>query len=134
MVFGLNGRSACGPYGFTCHFFESCSEISIEDITKVVRGFFCGQELPKFVAHTNLVFLPKKTSAKHFTDLRPISLSSFINKIICRMVHERMAVVLPKLFSPTKSILSKEVASRTISYWHNRSQEISIGETKILMW
>ncbi|WMV25650.1 hypothetical protein MTR67_019035 [Solanum verrucosum] len=47
--------------------------------------------------------LPKKETVKSFADLRPISLSSFMNKIISRMVHERMILVLPNIISQTQS-------------------------------
>ncbi|WMV18188.1 hypothetical protein MTR67_011573 [Solanum verrucosum] len=103
VVSALNGSSACGPDGFTGYFFQYCWEIIGEDITKVVKAFFCGQELPKFITHTNLVLLPKKESVKSFTDLRPISLSSFINKVISRMVHERMILVLPNIISQNQA-------------------------------
>ncbi|XP_049396567.1 uncharacterized protein LOC125860610 [Solanum stenotomum] len=103
VVSALNGSSACGPDGFIGHFFQYCWEIIGEDITKVVKAFFCGQELPKFITHTNLVLLPKKESVKSFTDLRPISLSSFINKVISRMVHERMILVLPNIISQNQA-------------------------------
>lgn len=64
-----------------------------------VRAFFCGQELPRFVTHTNLVLIPKKQEVKNFTDMRLISLSCFINKVISRLIHGRFVGVLPKLIS-----------------------------------
>lgn len=70
-----------------------------EDITRLARAFFCGQELPKFRTHTNLVLLPKKEKVKAFSDLRPISLSTFINKVVSRVLHERVAKVLPSIIS-----------------------------------
>ncbi|WMV41297.1 hypothetical protein MTR67_034682 [Solanum verrucosum] len=103
VVFKLNGSSACGPDGFTGHFFQSCWDIVGDDITKMVRAFFCGQELTKYITHTNLVLLPKKEVIRNFSDLRPISLSSFMNKIFSRVVDERLTRVLPKIISPTQS-------------------------------
>lgn len=47
----------------------------------VVKAFFCGQELPRYITHTNLVLIPKKEFPKTFSDLRPISLSGFLNKV-----------------------------------------------------
>ncbi|WMV21122.1 hypothetical protein MTR67_014507 [Solanum verrucosum] len=78
-------------------------EIIGDDATKLVRAFFCGQELTKFVTHTNIVLLPKKESVRSFSDLRPISLSNVLNKIISRVIHERILLVLPKIISPTQS-------------------------------
>uniref|UniRef100_A0A0V0HAW3 Putative ovule protein n=1 Tax=Solanum chacoense TaxID=4108 RepID=A0A0V0HAW3_SOLCH len=90
MVFKLNGESASGPDGFSGSFFQHCWEIIGEDLTRLVKAFFCGQELPKFITHTNLVLIPKKENVQEFKDLRPISLSNFTNKVISRMVHERL--------------------------------------------
>ncbi|WMV28797.1 hypothetical protein MTR67_022182 [Solanum verrucosum] len=63
VVFELNGDSAGGLDGFSGEFFQCCWDIVGEDITRLVRAFFCGQELPKFKTHTNLVLLPKKEKA-----------------------------------------------------------------------
>lgn len=37
---------------------------------------------------------------KTFSDLKPINLSCFINKVISRVLHERLRLVLPKIISP----------------------------------
>lgn len=65
----------------------------------MVKAFFCGQELPRYVNHTNLVLIPKKEKVNTFGDLRPISLSNFVNKIISRLIHERVVKVLPGIIS-----------------------------------
>ncbi|XP_019225233.1 PREDICTED: uncharacterized protein LOC109206828 [Nicotiana attenuata] len=62
-VFGLNDESVGGPDGFTGAFYQSCWEIIGDDIYAMVLDFFCGQQLPKCVTHTNLVLLPKKKEA-----------------------------------------------------------------------
>ncbi|XP_059295473.1 uncharacterized protein LOC132048806 [Lycium ferocissimum] len=79
-VYGLNGDSTSGPDGFSVHFFQVCWHIIGEDVTKMARAFFYGQDLPRFINHTNLVLIPKKEVVNTFTDLRPISLSTFANK------------------------------------------------------
>lgn len=63
----------------------------------MVKSFFCRHELTKFIAHTNLVLLPKKELVKKFSYLKPISLSSFANKVISRVLHGRIVKVLPKI-------------------------------------
>lgn len=69
----------------------------------MVKAFFCGQDLPRFVTHTNLVLLPKKEFSKVFGDLRTISLSYFINKVISRVLYDRVVRVLSKIISPDQS-------------------------------
>lgn len=55
--------------------------------------------LPKFITHTNLVLILKKERVDTFAYLRLISLSTFANKIISRLIHERIVVILPGLIS-----------------------------------
>lgn len=98
-VYGLNGDSAGGPDGFTGAIYHTCWDIVGEDIYAMVLAFFSGQQLPKCVTHTNLVLLPKKKEVNTFLDLRPISLSNFINKIFSRVIHERLVELLPNLIS-----------------------------------
>ncbi|XP_059310982.1 uncharacterized protein LOC132062424 [Lycium ferocissimum] len=94
-VFALNGESACGPDGFTGLFFQSCWEIVKLDVVDMVKAFFVGKELPRFITHTNLILIPKKEQVQSFSELRPISLSNFTNKIISRVLHERLVKLLP---------------------------------------
>lgn len=74
VVLKLSSNSACGLDGFFGHFLQSFWEIIGVDITRIVRDFFCGAELPKFITHTNVVLLSKKEVVKTFLDMRPISL------------------------------------------------------------
>jgi len=103
VVFGLNKDSTSGPDGFSGHFFQDCWDIIKEDVTNMVRAFFSGQQLPRFITHTNLILIPKKENVKTFVDLRPISLSTFANKIISRLLHGRMANCLPFIISRNQS-------------------------------
>ncbi|XP_075106782.1 uncharacterized protein LOC142179805 [Nicotiana tabacum] len=79
-VFVLSGDSASGPDDFTGLFHQTCWDIVGEDIYMLIQEFYGGASLPKSITHTNLVLLPKKPQVQTFSDLRPISLSNFINK------------------------------------------------------
>lgn len=96
---GLSGDNACGPDRFTGIFFQKCWDIFIEDIKRLVRIFFCGQTLPRFIMHIHLVMLPKRESVKEFTNMRPLSLCNFFNKIISTLIHIILGSVIPKLIS-----------------------------------
>ncbi|XP_075109126.1 uncharacterized protein LOC142180920 [Nicotiana tabacum] len=98
-MYGLNGDSAGGSDGFNGCFFHSCWDIVGEDVMDMVKAFFNGQDLPRFITHTNLVLLPKKKEVITFSDMRPISLSNFINKVFSRVIHERLAGLLRNLIS-----------------------------------
>lgn len=73
----------------------------------MTRAFFCGSELPRYITHTNMVVLPKKEMVKDFSNLRPIGLSNFTNKILSRLVHTRIAGVLPDIISVNQSSFIK---------------------------
>lgn len=98
-MFGLNGDSAGGPDGFNGSFFQVCWDTIGDDVLDLVKAFFNGQELPRFIIHMNLVLLPKKKEVNTFSDMRHISLSNFINKVFPRVIHERMFDFLPILVS-----------------------------------
>jgi len=49
---------------------------------------FKGKNLTKFYIHTSLALIPKVDSPSNFSELRPISLSSFTNKIISKITSK----------------------------------------------
>ncbi|XP_060211962.1 uncharacterized protein LOC132639536 [Lycium barbarum] len=81
-VFELSSNSAGGPDGMIGTFYQT---------------------LPKSITHTNLVLLPKKNNIETFADMRAISLSKFINKVISRVVQDKLEGLLPSLISPNQS-------------------------------
>lgn len=99
VVFSLNGDRLSWQDGFLGYLYQSCKKTIGKDITNIAKTFFYGHELPRYVTHTNLVLIPKKEEVNIFVDLRPISLSTFTNKIILRLLHEKMLMVLPRIIS-----------------------------------
>jgi len=47
--------------------------------------------------------LPKKKEVNTFSDMRPISLSNFVNKIFSRVIHKRLVGLLPNLILDEQS-------------------------------
>lgn len=72
-----------------------------------VRHFFCGAEIPRYFTHTTLVLIPKKEVVKSFDDLRPISLSTFMNKVISKIIQGRIEKVLHKIISHNQTRFMK---------------------------
>lgn len=97
VVFALNKDGAYGTDRFSGGFYQSSWEIIKEDVLNMVMAFFYGQDLPRYVTHTNLVLIPKKEQVSKFSNLTPISLSTFINKIISRVIHGRLVEVLHRI-------------------------------------
>ncbi|XP_060170379.1 uncharacterized protein LOC132601294 [Lycium barbarum] len=102
-VFELKGDSACGPDRLSGTFYHACWDVVGMDVFRLVKAFYEGHTLPKSITHTNLVLFPKKPLVQSFADLRPISLSNFINKVISRVVYGRLDSILPQLISSNQS-------------------------------
>nr|XP_016459868.1 PREDICTED: uncharacterized protein LOC107783415 [Nicotiana tabacum] len=51
----------------------------------------------------NVPEMPKKPRVQTFSDLKPISLSNFINKVISRVIHYKLEKFLPRYISPNQS-------------------------------
>lgn len=64
----------------------------------MVNAFFCGYQLPRVIIHM-MVLVPKEEKVKQLVDLRPTSLSNFMNKIFSRLLLERMSMIIPKIIS-----------------------------------
>lgn len=77
------------------------------DVYKVVQEFFLGFPLPKPVAHTLIVLLPKGIMQTSFADYRPIALCTFFSKIQSRILATRLNTVLPKIISPEQAGFQK---------------------------
>ncbi|XP_071939025.1 uncharacterized protein [Coffea arabica] len=103
VIFEMDENGAAGPNGFTGKFFTSFWDIIGEDVYHAVQSFFCGEELPGRVTATSLVLLAKVARPKDFSEFRPISLCNFVNKIISKLLANRLASVLPKIISENQS-------------------------------
>ena len=103
VVKAMDGDSAAGPDGFTGKFFTFAWEVIAQDVYAVVLSFFCGTELPRFITSTSLVLIPKVSSPQDFSKFRPISLCNFLNKLLSRILADRLAGILPKLISPQQT-------------------------------
>ncbi|XP_060200160.1 uncharacterized protein LOC132628395 [Lycium barbarum] len=102
-VIELSEDSASVPDRLTCIFYQRCWATVGVDLFHMVKVFFEGQTLPKSITHTNLVLLPMKNEMERFSDMRPISLSNFINKVISRVVHHKLEKSLPRLIYANQS-------------------------------
>ncbi|XP_042443883.1 uncharacterized protein LOC122028980 [Zingiber officinale] len=103
VVWSMCQDSAAGPDGFSVAFYRACWEIVGEDVLQAVLDFFRGAELPRGMASTTIVLIPKVDSAQRWRDFRPISLCNVSYKIISKLMAQRMASVLGKVISPSQS-------------------------------
>ena len=87
--FSVAGLQASGLSGAL---YQHCWDLLGNNIFKMVQDFFVCNSLPQSITQTNLVILPKKEQTRTLCDLRPISLSKFINKILYVVVHDIIEV------------------------------------------
>lgn len=81
-VIELNRHNASGPDGMKGAFYQDTWDIVGWYIFNMVGAFFCGDELPRFKTHTNVVLPPKKVVVKTFPDMRSLSLSNFVHEFL----------------------------------------------------
>ncbi|XP_071920660.1 uncharacterized protein [Coffea arabica] len=127
VVFEMDGDSAAGPDGFTGQFFTFAWDVIAQDVYNAVLSFFCGAELPCFVTSTSIVLIPKVPSPQDFSKYRPISLCNFFNKVLSRILADRLASILPKIVSPQQTGFVKD---RNITENYLLAQELMSGIRK----
>lgn len=62
-----------------------------------MKNFYQVNSFPKSIIHTNFILILKKDLVQTFSNLRPISLWKFVNKILFKIVHDRIEDLLPKI-------------------------------------
>ncbi|KAH9662191.1 reverse transcriptase domain-containing protein [Citrus sinensis] len=102
-VFSIDPESAPGPDGFCSRFYQVCWDIVGRDLLDAVLDYFRGSAMPRGFQSTLLVLLPKKESPSSWADFRPISLCNVSNKVITKLLVQRLSTILPRIISPTQS-------------------------------
>ncbi|XP_071928030.1 uncharacterized protein [Coffea arabica] len=124
VVRSMDGDSVAGPDGFTGKFFTFAWEVVAQDVYNAILSFFCGTELSRCITSTSIVLIPKMSIPQEFSQFRPVSLCNFFNKLISRILADRVAYVLPKIISPQQTGFVK---GRNISENFLLAQEIISG-------
>ena len=97
------------------------------DFCDFVAEFFSGKKLTKYFTHTCLALIPKIESPSNFSELRPISLSNFSNKIVYKFLARRFNPILHRLIIVNRSgfILGRLITENVML-----AQEIIHGMSK----
>ena len=108
VVFQMDGDSAPGLDGFLGKFFTSSWSVIADDLVKAIQSFFFGAGVPRVVKATTIVLIPKVNSPQEFSQFRPISLCNFFNKIISKILANRLAAFsFGSDFSSTKWVCQR---------------------------
>lgn len=103
VVFSINPESASGPDGYSSLFYQTCWQIVGSDVLEAVIDFFQGSQVPRGIAATMIILIPKKKNPSTWAEYRPISLCNVSNKIISKLIAKRMALLLPMVTAPNQS-------------------------------
>ncbi|XP_027109354.1 uncharacterized protein [Coffea arabica] len=103
VVFCLSKDSAPGADGYTGIFFQHCWDTVAPDVLAAVKDFLARTSIPKDIASTLIVLIPKKPNPATFVDFRPISLYTFVNKIFTKVLANRLHAVLPSIIFSEQS-------------------------------
>lgn len=96
----------------------------------LVQEFFRGYSLPKSITHAKFVLLPKNEHIQSFTDLTSVILNNFINKIILKIVQERIEEYFSKLIQHNQSdfVKDKSIIKNVLLTQENVSDIRKMGE------
>ncbi|VFQ90414.1 unnamed protein product [Cuscuta campestris] len=98
-VWELDPHSTCGSDGFNGEFFRKTWHILGKNLLLAAQEFFLGIPPPTAFGATTLALIPKIPNPQSFNDFRPISLSTFMSKVLSKLLAIRLKSFLPKLIS-----------------------------------
>lgn len=102
-VFNIDKDSVVGPDRFSSYFYQQCWDIIANDLLDAIVDFFHGADLPRGITTTTILLLPKSNNASKWSDFRLISLCNVLNKIITKILANRLAKVLPSMITDNQS-------------------------------
>ncbi|KAJ1685156.1 hypothetical protein LUZ63_016546 [Rhynchospora breviuscula] len=120
-VMGLADNKASGPDGLPNEFFKIHWELVKADLLSVFELLY-RQQLDLSSANlAHLVLLPKKDNAQEVIDFRPISIVSYLPKLISKVLSNRLSHFMPALISSSQTGFIK---GRIISENFNTAREM----------
>ncbi|XP_020109325.1 uncharacterized protein LOC109724810 [Ananas comosus] len=106
-VFQLGGDKAPSPDGFPLRFYQVRWDTVKEDIMRLFQEMFEGRLSTNPIDYTYICLIPKKEGATRANDYRPISLLNGIQKILSKVLANRLEQVMDNLISPSQSAFLK---------------------------
>ncbi|CAK8576836.1 unnamed protein product [Lathyrus sativus] len=102
-VFNYDGNKCPDVDGFNFKFIKSCWDTVGQDLSNCILDFFKTGVLPKMFASSFISLVPKIFNPQQFEDFRPITLVSYITKVISKMLACILSKVIHKLISPSQT-------------------------------
>ncbi|KAL4296187.1 hypothetical protein GQ457_12G022690 [Hibiscus cannabinus] len=120
-LFSMAPLKAPGIDGLHAHFYQLHWDIVGDSLCKMVKEGFANGCFDTNLNRTAIVLIPKIIHPKSFADFRPISLCSFLYKLITKTIVRRLQHILPSLIGPHQTSFIK---GRSISENFITNQEI----------
>ena len=99
----LNGDKAPRPDGFTVAFWQFGWDVVKSDILGLFRDFHDHGRFVRSLNSTFMILIPKKGGVEDLKDLRPISLTGSIYKLIAKVLANRLKKVMNKLVNSAQN-------------------------------
>ncbi|KAL2224348.1 UNVERIFIED_CONTAM: hypothetical protein Sindi_3088400 [Sesamum indicum] len=99
-VFDITEDKTPGPDGYSSSFFKAAWPIVGQEVTKAVMNFFNAGRLLKQINTSLLALITKVHAPMTVSDFRLISCCNVLDKIIAKIIVQRLGVILDKLISP----------------------------------
>uniref|UniRef100_A0A251U4I0 Putative RNA-directed DNA polymerase, eukaryota, Reverse transcriptase zinc-binding domain protein n=1 Tax=Helianthus annuus TaxID=4232 RepID=A0A251U4I0_HELAN len=111
-VWDCDGDRAPGPDGFNFKFLKRCWNGVQADFIKIFDEFFESMQVNRCCTSSFIALIPKVKDPLMPSDYRPISLVGCINKVISKVLVNRLKSVIGKLISEEQSAF---IAGRSIT-------------------
>ncbi|MFS7950995.1 putative RNA-directed DNA polymerase [Helianthus anomalus] len=129
-VFGCGDDRAPGPDGFNFRFFKFFWDLFEEDFLRVLSDFHGSGSISTGCGSSFITLVPKKKDPQSLADYRPISLVGVINKVISKILANRLKIVLQSVISNSQSaflgnrfILDGPLIINEVCSWLKRSKK-----------
>ncbi|KAJ0753011.1 putative RNA-directed DNA polymerase [Helianthus annuus] len=110
-IWECDGDKASGPGGINFHFIKRCWDGIQNDFFKLFDEFFVNASITPGCTSSFLALIPKVNDRGGLGDYRPISLIGCVNKVISKVLVNRMKGVIQKLISEEQTAF---LANRSI--------------------
>ncbi|KAJ0533803.1 putative RNA-directed DNA polymerase [Helianthus annuus] len=129
-IWECDGDKALGPDGINFHFIKRCWDGIQNDFFKLFDEFFVNASIIPGCTPSFLALIPKVNDPGGLGDYRPISLIGCVNKVISKVLVNRMKDVIQKLISEeqttflaNRSILDGPLMLNEILAWLKRTKK-----------
>ncbi|KAJ0878597.1 putative RNA-directed DNA polymerase [Helianthus annuus] len=102
-VFGCGKDRAPGPDGFNFRFFTHFWDLFASDFYSILDSFFMSGKLSTGCGSAFIALIPKLRDPLGLNDYRPISLVGVVNKVVSKVMANRLKPVLNEVVSNSQS-------------------------------